>query len=183
MKSCGTSSGGDCVEPVGSPCPTRSSARSAALRASDAGASLSRCFAQDQRYPLVCCHPGRSMARPSEFFRRSLKVRATTMPDRPSASALTAAAPKQNNGRCPSAPHKKETDVFRRSDNRRRASAYFTVAGRNLKGSAGWNCAAALPAKRAPPVSVSFFVGFPPALLVARCHGLLSVTVSRFPSR
>ena len=36
---------------------------------------------------------------------------------------------------------------------------YFTVAGRNAKGSAGWNCAAALPAKMAPPVSVSFFVG------------------------
>ena len=41
---------------------------------------------------------------------------------------------------------------------------YFTVAGRNLKGAAGWNCAAAFPAKIAPSVSVSFFVGFPSAM-------------------
>lgn len=42
-------------------------------------------------------------------------------------------------------------------------SDHFTSAGRNLKGAAGWNCAAALPAKIAPPVSVSFFVGAPAA--------------------
>ena len=38
---------------------------------------------------------------------------------------------------------------------------YGAVAGRKSNGLAGWNCAAVLPARIAPSVSVSFFVGWP----------------------
>ena len=42
-----------------------------------------------------------------------------------------------------------------------RLRRYGAVAGRKSKGSAGWNFAAVLPARIAPSVSVSFFVGWP----------------------